>query len=184
MQKWLTDQKSHVDNLYRALPDAGSILGHAEQRLDDMWERVTLSGRTVITTMQHCLQTLALQLKSPHAIVEKMQQSLGSYSERLDLCHGQNMTRFAGQLDTLSALLESYSYRNVLQRGFSVVRDDNGQVIQSAQNVQSETTATVEFYDGTRGVIFSGGDTNPKKSPAKQTGKTHKYKTDQQGDLF
>ena len=178
MQKWLTDKNTHVDNLYRALPDAGSILGHAGQRLDDIWERCTLAGRTVFTTMEHRLQNYALQLKSPRDIVEKMEQSLQSYGERLHLSGGQNITRFQGRLDSVSALLESYSYRNVLQRGFSVVRGADGQVIQSVKNATVDTTATVEFYDGKRVATFSDGDKSPPKNQPK------KINTDKQGDLF
>ena len=181
MQKWLADRDNHVHNLFRALPDANSILGHAGQRLDDMWERFAMAGRTAVGTMEHRLQTYALQLKSPHDIVEKMQQSLQSYGERLQLSHGQNMNRFSGRLDNVSALLESYSYRNVLQRGFTVVRDDSGQVIPSAEPITQGTTATVEFFDGHRTATFTDGEKIP--TPIK-TKKAKPKNKDEQGSLF
>ena len=181
MQKWLVEKNNHVDNLFRALPDATSILGHAGQRVDDMWERFSMAGRTVIGTMEHRLQTLGLQIKPPHAIVEKMEQSLQSYGERLHISHGQNMNRITDKLNSVSALLESYSYRNVLQRGFAVVRDDTGQVIGRMDGIKNNTSATVEFFDGSRQAVFGDDIPQPKTKKPKKAKSTN---TDEQGDLF
>ena len=186
MQKWLGDKHNHVENLFRALPDATSILGHAEQRMDDMWERLTMTGRTVIGTLEHRLQNYALQLKSPQDIVDKMHQSLQSYGERLHLSHGQNMVRINDRLASLSSLLESYSYRNVLKRGFTVIRDDTGQVIQSAHTMENGTSGTVEFYDGHRTATFANEPTQAKvqKSKDPKIAKSKSADKDEQGSLF
>ena len=186
MQKWISDKNNHVENLFRALPDAQTILGHAGQRVDDIYERLFNAGRTMTTTMGHRLQTLALQLKKPDAIVEKMEQSLQAYAERLELSGNQYINRSSDKLDSMSSLLESYSYRNVLRRGFSVVRNEGGQVVQSIESAKTGTQATIEFYDGSCDVVFGNDDDftppQPIEKPKKMKSKV--TKSEGQGSLF
>ena len=44
-------------------------------------------------------------------------------------------------------MLEAYSFENVLQRGFAVVRDDKGRVITDATNTNAGQTIELQFKD-------------------------------------
>ena len=47
-------------------------------------------------------------------------------------------------------LFDSYNYKNVLKRGFALVKDANGQLIKSA--VDAKGAMQIEFADGIKGV--------------------------------
>ncbi|MBF0375499.1 MAG: exodeoxyribonuclease VII large subunit, partial [Alphaproteobacteria bacterium] len=67
-------------------------------------------------------------------------------------------------LDRCFRLLESYSYRNVLARGFALVRDARGEPVTTAAQVRPAQALTVEFQDGPVTVV-STGERKTKRPP-------------------
>ncbi|MBT4921946.1 MAG: exodeoxyribonuclease VII large subunit [Rickettsiales bacterium] len=49
-------------------------------------------------------------------------------------------------LDNLTKLLASFSYKNVLKRGFALIRDENGSLIKSAAEIKSNKEIEIEFF--------------------------------------
>lgn len=52
------------------------------------------------------------------------------------------------KLKSLSSLLESYSFKKTLSRGFSIIKNNNNEIITSVKKLASESDATAQFYDG------------------------------------
>jgi exodeoxyribonuclease VII large subunit len=63
-----------------------------------------------------------------------------------------NLHRLAGQLNALSPLA-------VMERGFSLVRDEAQAVIGRAAQLQAEQTVTIDFADGTADAIIRNSPT-------------------------
>jgi exodeoxyribonuclease VII large subunit len=61
------------------------------------------------------------------------------------------LTRGADRVDQLGKLLESYSFHSVLNRGFALVRDQDGQPVLAAAGARSGDTLSIEFADGRLG---------------------------------
>ena len=51
-------------------------------------------------------------------------------------------------LNNLNKILESLSYKNVLERGYVVIRDDNNQVITESSQIKENQLLEAEFRDG------------------------------------
>ena len=49
---------------------------------------------------------------------------------------------------SLSRLLESVSYKKVLSRGYSVIRDEKKKIVSSKSQLKGESALTVEWSDG------------------------------------
>ena len=49
---------------------------------------------------------------------------------------------------SLSRLLESVSYKKVLSRGYSVIRDEEKKIVSSKSQLKGESALTVEWSDG------------------------------------
>ena len=81
------------------------------------------------------------------------------------------------KLSFLSKLLTSYSYTEILKRGFSLVTTLDGQIISSGEKAETENAFFVEFAD--KKIIASPG----KKIPMKQH-KKESFPHRSQGDLF
>jgi exodeoxyribonuclease VII large subunit len=58
------------------------------------------------------------------------------------MLHGQR------QVEQLGKLLESYSFHSVLNRGFALVRDQDGRPVLSADGVAAGDVVGIEFGDG------------------------------------
>jgi exodeoxyribonuclease VII large subunit len=89
----------------------------------------------------------------------------------------------------VAQLLNALSYKGVLDRGFALVRDEHGQPLHAAANINSGQRLNIEFADGRVGAIADGDGTpavKPKAAPAKPASKrTTDFGVKKvQGDLF
>lgn len=86
------------------------------------------------------------------------------------------------RLDQAERLLKSFSYENVLERGFAIVRDQKGKPIVTSSSIKSGQAFTVQLRDGEIDAVAAGSGS---KSPPAATKKiTPKPASDNQGDLF
>ena len=60
--------------------------------------------------------------------------------------------RLRDGLHTLSRVLESLSYKNTLKRGYSLVLNNDGKIINSKKTALLQDHLTIEFNDGKLGV--------------------------------
>ena len=79
-------------------------------------------------------------------------------------------------------MLQSLSYRNVLRRGYALVRDEDGAPVKGAAELGPGRAIAIEFADGmVEAVTGSGGGTPPRKKPAKSEAEKP---APRQGSLF
>ena len=90
----------------------------------------------------HLHRTLALRIASAR-------QRLGARQEQLQLLHpARLLSRRRQWLDQLRQLLQALSPRHLLTRGFSLLRDSDGQVLHSVKQLQPGAGVTAELADG------------------------------------
>jgi exodeoxyribonuclease VII large subunit len=66
-------------------------------------------------------------------------------------------------LTAMGKLLESYSYKGVLERGFALIVDDQGHIVRSKAAVRPGQSLAVEVADGQFGASVSGAPVSRKK---------------------
>jgi exodeoxyribonuclease VII large subunit len=114
----------HVRELRASLGDPQNILQTQTQRIDFAAMKAQQSLKNIVARE---LQKLTrLQLKHPQGLIQLSQQKL----------HGA------------AQLLESYSYKNVLARGFALVTDKGGKLVSSAAKAAQEKELRLVFADG------------------------------------
>lgn len=105
--------------------------------------------------------------------------------ERLDRAYLTRLKDSAAKLDGLQKLLKSLSYKDVLARGYAVVRDAEGQPIRSASAVETGEALSVELADGTLDAVAMSGGSAPKKPKTSAPKKAASQKPAAgQGSLF
>jgi exodeoxyribonuclease VII large subunit len=111
-------------------------LSGLEQRLGAAMTRRLALARDKIAQDQRTLNVSYLRLKS--AIGRTLQQRQTSLTSK-------------------GALLEAFSYKATLERGFAVIRTDKGGLVRDKASVKAGTHLTITFYDGEVKVREGGG---------------------------
>jgi exodeoxyribonuclease VII large subunit len=185
-----------VSGLARGLPDPMTLLGQATQRLDDLAERLPHGLRARAERAGRDLSGLGARLGPPtSALLRHRGTELGGLLGRLTLDevrarlprHGRSLAELdarqghalgrrladaAARLQAQASLLGSLSYRGVLERGFALVRDDHGQLVDGAAEARARTALELEFHDGkVRTVVASGPRSSRPPAPAVEQGR-------------
>ena len=102
--------------------------------------------------------------------------------ERAEQAMRSTLKRKALEAGSLSQLLQSLSHKSVLDRGFALVRGEDGHVVCQAETAKTATRLDIEFADGhvsvksggasdDRGVLSRKGFASPRRiAPAKDDG--------------
>jgi exodeoxyribonuclease VII large subunit len=192
MNRHLREASTHLTGLARGLGDPRRLIEERQQRVDVSGERLALATRALVERRGHELERA--RLASPTAVINAKEQLLASEGRALDGAmrhfktdalqkyarafdrldqYGQRLQRHSGdvlqhgqrQVEQLGKLLESYSFHSVLNRGFALVRDQDGHPVLSAADVQAGDTIGIEFGDGEVRARVSDGTTGTRPVP-------------------
>lgn len=134
------------------------------QEIDNFWHRL---GSAFVARLTHAKQRIeAITLKSPHQVVMEQMQRVDDVARTMDIiinakiqnAHQKviNMANFGNILQPrmnalsqsvahMGQMLNSLSYKNVLARGYAIVRDKNNKIITRSDGGKPKT---IEFADG------------------------------------
>ena len=184
LRRQIAERRARVDGLARGLPAARDRLATAGQRLDDWSERLARGARGRLAGERQAVgrlrplrprQLLALKRQQlahaagrlaadrPTGRIVQARQASETLAERLARAGRAAVSERAGRIETAARLLESYSYRGVLARGFAVVRDQRERPLTSAAAVKSGAALSLEFHDG-RAAARAAGKPEPRRT--------------------
>jgi exodeoxyribonuclease VII large subunit len=182
MNRALREAATELAGLARGLGDPRRLIEEQQQRLDIAGERLLNGPRRVIEVKQQLIAGEARALKSAGERykgemaqrIERTTERLGQFGDRVKRCTEEMLTRCGERVDQLGKLLESYSFHSVLNRGFALVRDQDGQPVLAAAGTQAGDTLSIEFADGRIGarVTDGAGPLRPAPAPRKRGGGT------------
>ena len=134
------------------------------QDLDNLWHRLSNNFTTRLVNAKNRME--AIVVKNPRQLVMEHQQRIDDTTRALNIIINSKIAAAAGRMDAVSnfsnilqtkiaylmqsvnhlgQMLNSLSYKNVLARGYAIVRDDKKQIISRADGA---VPASVEFADG------------------------------------
>ena len=208
MARTLADGRREVQGLARGLPDPRSLMEFATQRLDDYGER--LRGNRFLEQRIQDVRELGLRLPDPKQYVQQRRQHLtglgntlralqrkladtlrrdteqvAALSDRLQSGGRRFVTEQAKRLESQASLLDGLSYERVLDRGFTLVRDNLGAPITSSRGVGPDDRVVIQFRDGRVGALVGDRARGQRAiSKLKKQAKTKIGGSDAQGDLL
>jgi exodeoxyribonuclease VII large subunit len=195
LSRSLNEWRLTIAGLGRGLPDPVRLLQERGQQLDTCAERWLHLPQTMFARRADLVAHLAARLKTPgeqiataraslnleavhlkaaiRQVVERQDRAL----ERITAGFTRRMVdglleRQARALEALGRLLESYSYDQVLKRGFALVRNAVGEPVLAAASVPAGERLRLQFHDGEVGATAAGQPTAPVKrtsTPSKPT---------------
>ena len=187
----LEERALRVQSAGRGLPEPVALVEQAAQRVDDLTERLAFALRARLIGAAQAVQATAGRLRHPREVLALKEQAVLGSGKALDQAARQHLrtTEHAlarvdaarrlpvasvRRLDDLerrlghaSALLDSYSYERVLDRGFVLVRGPEGPVT-VAEQATAGLAVTLQFKGGkSRGAVIDG-DAGGKAPAAKR----------------
>ncbi|MBI3197221.1 MAG: exodeoxyribonuclease VII large subunit [Rhodospirillales bacterium] len=194
MTRLLREQAMELAGLARGLGDPRRLIEERQQRLDVSGERLKLATDQLVGRLGRELS--AARLIKPELVIAGKDSELRAQDKALTRAMDrfksdtlQKITRRSDRLDQLGErlkrhssdllqngqrridqavkLLESYSFHSVLNRGFALVRDQDGQPVLAAVGMSTGQTISIEFADGRVGArVTEGAGGTPKPAPS------------------
>jgi exodeoxyribonuclease VII large subunit len=144
--------------LARALPALDDLLAVPRQRLDACAGRLPRALRAN-AQIHHTQLTRAASRLSPRLLahrIERCREQTTAFGDRAYRAFRIFRDRRVARLRSVGQLLNAYSYRGVLARGFALVRDGDGRPLRTAAAVGPGTRMDIEFSDGRVGATADG----------------------------
>ena len=134
------------------------------QELDNMWLRLSGNFTTRLINAKQRIETI--NIKSPKQLVMEQTQRLDDLGRTMNIIMASKMASAHQKMDVvatfpnvlqnrmttlnqniahLGQMLNSLSYKNVLSRGYAIVRDNNNKII---SGVNCGAPKSIEFADG------------------------------------
>jgi exodeoxyribonuclease VII large subunit len=164
-------------------------LVRARDRLDALGRRNLASLARSTGPRRARLERLAGRL-SPQTTADRVarwRERTGVLEARLQQSMLNGVARHRRHLDVCAKLLGSLSYRQVLQRGFALVRDEAGRSVRSATQLATGQGLDIELADGHVGAEVTKASDAPRQTrsqPAPARSKPGGGRNGNQGSLF
>ncbi|HEX4304115.1 MAG TPA: exodeoxyribonuclease VII large subunit [Rhizomicrobium sp.] len=170
--KGMDDRRRHLTQLARVLPRAEQLFASPRQRLDYAGDNLAKALRTNLQKHRRELIEAGAVLR-PSRIARQV--ALGSertaaLTQRLVRVQRAGLAERRKQLDALGRVLDSVSYRSALDRGFALVRGEDGRVRRRAAGITPGEHLTLTFADGEQGASADGIAAPKPKSKSKPSG--------------
>jgi exodeoxyribonuclease VII large subunit len=164
-------RRRHLAQLARVLPRAEQLFAVPRQRLDIAGDKL---GKSLFGNLQKHGTRLAktAALLRAKAIKDRIaigRERIKGLYDRALRAEKARMTRRNQAVVALGRVLDGISYRAVLERGFALVRGEDGQVRRRAAALKPGEALTLSFADGETPAIAGGSaKTKAKKTPTDQ----------------
>ena len=157
-QRGVDQRRKELRLLSRALPAPNELLSAPRQRLDACADRLP---RALIANAQihHRQLTHVAARLSPRLLQARLTRGseiVVALDQRRARALRVALDRRAERLRGAGQLLNAYSYRGVLGRGFALVRDGEGRPLRAAAGVSGGMRLDIEFADGRVGAVADG----------------------------
>ena len=171
MNRTLADWAARIEGLARIMGDPARVVEEAAQRLDDKAERLRYAAANGLARARAELDAVAAALR-PKALYVSIGHGgdvAHGFAERLDGATRRIVADAGMRLDNAANLLESISYRRVLERGYVVARDRAEVPVASAGATRPGMALSLEFHDARVGATVAGKPP-PKPGAARRAG--------------
>jgi exodeoxyribonuclease VII large subunit len=165
LDRYWEDQRVRLESLGRGLPQPDYLLEEASQRLDGETERLGLAAQNRLGTLAERVGSLGSRLRHPRDLMKAAGIQLDQSGDRLRPAFDRLLQTLTDRLTTQSKLLQSVSYKSVLERGFALVRDADGNPVLRAADASAGMAIDIEFTDGAVGATVARRKPPPGKSP-------------------
>lgn len=152
-----------IDLLDNRVTERRRFIGEQVLRKDRCLERQMLRQRSRIDRADAALSALPARI---HGHLQRERQHVASLSRHADTAVSHALVRSRTAILSQDRVLQSLSYKNVLKRGYAVVRDEADQPLTRAAAINGGQALSIEFADGRIGAVSGGVPEGAQAPPA------------------
>ncbi len=187
MSRNLDLSRQSLRSLARALPSLDQLLAMPRRRFDESASRLgrglelnTLNKRRLYENASTALKAIPGQLSRE---ATRTRERVSMLAVRADNAIDTRLAAHRASLNAQNRVLDSLSYKNVLKRGYAVIRDGSDAVVSLATDIATGQNISIEFSDGK--IDATAGNNTPTAATAKKkSSRPEPAKKSQQGSLF
>ncbi|THK37499.1 exodeoxyribonuclease VII large subunit [Ensifer sp. MPMI2T] len=165
------------------ISDRRRRLLEAMNRAERIVERQVHRGQSRVSAADASLRALPSRLIGQ---IHRASDRVSGLCARSDAAIAGEVRRLKGVLTAQDRVLQSLSYRNVLKRGFALVRDAADQPVKQAAAVAPGMALSLEFADGRVSAVAGEGGAPSPQEPKKRSSRSPEPASGppKQGSLF
>ncbi|MDA0763162.1 MAG: exodeoxyribonuclease VII large subunit [Proteobacteria bacterium] len=146
----VNNNKDHLRNLVRLLGKPDQILDNKNQKLDYTFKDLENLFQNIFVDQKNKISQFAQRLLPPKVLINNLdakKQLLDTrFRNLIENLIDKKQTRFISS----GKLLEAASFKRVLDRGFSLVMDSEGNPIKLSSQASNKALVNIKFADETR----------------------------------
>jgi exodeoxyribonuclease VII large subunit len=134
----------------RLQPMMQQLVSHKKTQLNSLWALLPTSLKTGVDKRRMVLNAQALRLnnRSPQTQLVLYRERLNGFETRLTPVAKQLVERRKLQLNNLWKILNTLGHKQVLARGYAIIRDEQGQTVRSVAKVSNGMNLNISLSDG------------------------------------
>ncbi|NCT40170.1 MAG: exodeoxyribonuclease VII large subunit [Alphaproteobacteria bacterium] len=173
----LSDSLNKLDAQSRGLGDPEKLLTMKAQSLDHASDKLGLSFGSFLSTKREQLISRASRLRDPKDAIKNAHTRLERWSEQLKSAAPTITQKRSQNLDHLGKMLDAYSFKKTLERGYAVIRSTEGKPIITASDAKNHAALNIEFQNNEIISVQTGNTAAPqtptpkKKKPSQKDDK-------------
>lgn len=153
---YISHLETRLLSYVRGLPNIKSLVNNYVQRLDDLSIRLLESCPRYFDKLHSLLDRYKSSFTAERLDVEisKQQRILTDLVSRFNVASKNTFANKQRELANLASLLESYSHKNTLKRGFALITDKHNNLVKTIDGLVSSEEYSVELSDGKKSVFI------------------------------
>jgi exodeoxyribonuclease VII large subunit len=136
-----------IRHLQKALGDPIQILNAQQQKLDFIDVRAQKALHGLTGKLSQRFSKASGSLRHPQMQINHASEKLQSIGNRMLPAFQRRSDKLTQQLKHGASLLESFSFKKTLERGFALVTGENGQIIRNATEAKMQVKLKLQFAD-------------------------------------
>lgn len=148
IKRLIADSLRSVDNAARILAHPHRMIEPLQQKFDNLADKLNTVFIHHLDRQDRALHGFSGRLQTPRTVLNQAEYKMQTIHDRLTRTTEPILSSRNERLISLSRLLEGLSYKNILNRGFAVLRDENGEVLADIKAVKTVETVEATMKDG------------------------------------
>ena len=135
---------------FRGLIHPYDQINQLGQRIDILNEKIEKNAQNILSNKQHKLASLFQRLPTPIQKLGDIQTRIIAANERMRAQIDKKLSNSDQTILRYEQLLNAFSFKRVLEKGFVLVTDLDGNPIKQSQDAATGALINLQFFDATR----------------------------------